>query len=77
MLLVGSMDFFKDAAVNFLIVVTLGWSAAHRAQVGMLLSAIPLLPALAFLWMLWQKFSAPILPKAVLLTATGIPVGPQ
>jgi Co/Zn/Cd efflux system component len=71
-LLADSADFFEDAAVNFLIVVALGWSATHRAQVGMLLSAILLLPALAFLWTLWQKFSAPIPPEAIPLTVTGV-----
>ncbi|MFK0642905.1 cation transporter [Ochrobactrum sp. BD22] len=71
-LFADSADFFEDAAVNFLIVVALGWSVARRAQVGMLLSAILLAPAFAFLWTLWQKFNAPIPPEAVPLTVTGI-----
>jgi Co/Zn/Cd efflux system component len=71
-LFADSADFFEDAAVNFLIVAALGWSATRRAQVGMLLSAILLAPAIAFLWTLWQKFNAPIPPEAVPLTFTGL-----
>ncbi len=71
-LLADSADFFEDAAVNFLIFATLGWSAARRAKVGMLLSAVLLAPALAFLWMLWEKFNAPTPPAALPLSATGL-----
>jgi len=70
-LLADSADFFEDAAVNFLIFAALGWAAATRARVGMVLSAILLLPALAFAWTLWQKFAAPVPPEALTLTATG------
>ena len=66
------VDFFEDAAVNFLILVALGWTAVWRARVGMLLAAILLLPALAFLWALWSKFNAPIPPAPVPLTITGL-----
>ena len=69
-LLADSADFFEDAAVNFLIFAALGWSAARRAKVGMLLSAILLAPALAFLWTLWQKFKAPVPPAAIPLSIT-------
>lgn len=71
-LFADSADFFEDAAVNFLIVAALGWSAVRRAQVGMLLSAVLLAPALAFLWTLWQKFNAPVPPEAIPLTLTGL-----
>ena len=71
-LLADSADFFEDAAVNFLIFAALGWSAARRAKVGMLLSAILLAPALAFLWTLWQKFNAPVPPAAIQLSITGL-----
>lgn len=71
-LLADSADFFEDAAVNFLIVAALGWSAAKRAKVGMLLSAILLAPAIAFLWTLWEKFTAPVAPDAVSLAVTGL-----
>jgi Co/Zn/Cd efflux system component len=70
-LLADSADFFEDAAVNFLIFAALGWAPMLRARVGMALSAILLLPAIAFLWTLWQKFAAPIPPEALSLTATG------
>ncbi|MES2065539.1 MAG: cation transporter [Pseudomonadota bacterium] len=71
-LFADSADFFEDAAVNFLIVAALGWSAARRARVGMLLSAILLAPAIAFLWTLWHKLSAPLPPDAIALSATGL-----
>ena len=71
-LLADSADFFEDAAVNFLIFAALGWNAARRAKVGMLLSAILLAPALAFLWTLWQKFNAPVPPAAIPLSITGL-----
>lgn len=71
-LFADSVDFFEDAAVNFLILVALGWTAVWRARVGMLLAAILLMPALAFLWALWSKFNAPIPPAPVPLTITGL-----
>ncbi|ACK49736.1 putative transporter [Methylocella silvestris BL2] len=70
-LIADSADFLEDAAINFLIFAALGWSAAQRARVGMALAAILLAPALAFLWMLWQKFGAPVPPNAGALTLTG------
>jgi Co/Zn/Cd efflux system component len=39
-LFADSVDFLEDAAVNFLIVVALGWSIKKRARVAMLLSGI-------------------------------------
>lgn len=71
-LLADSADFFEDAAVNFLVVAALGWSARRRAQTGMFLSGVLLLPAVAFLWTLARKFSAPVPPDAVQLTLTGL-----
>lgn len=71
-LFADSADFFEDAAVNFLIVAALGWSAAWRAKVGMLLSVVLLAPAIAFLWTLWQKFNTPIPPAAIPLSVTGL-----
>lgn len=63
-LFADSIDFFEDAAVNFLIVAALGWSLRQRARTGMLLSLILLAPALAFLWTLWTKVQAPLPPDA-------------
>lgn len=70
-LLADSADFFEDAAVNFLILAALAWNAVRRAQVGMLLSGVLLVPALAFLWTLWTKFNAPVPPAAIPLSLTG------
>lgn len=71
-LLADSADFFEDAAVNFLILAALGWSAPKRAKVGMALAAILLAPAIAFLWTLANKLSSPVPPDPVLLGVTGI-----
>ena len=70
-LLADSIDFLEDAAVNFLIFAALGWTASQRAKVGMALSAILLLPAVALVWTLWRKFAAPVPPDAFTLSATG------
>ncbi len=70
-LLADSADFLEDAAVNLLIVFALGWSARARALVGMGLAGIMLLPALAFLAMLWAKIAAPIPPDPFALTLVG------
>jgi len=70
-LFADSVDFLEDAAVNFLIFAALGWSATRRARVGMGLAGILLIPAIAFLWMLWRKFNAPAPPEALQLTLTG------
>ena len=71
-LLADSADFFEDAAVNFLILAALGWSVAARARVGMLLSAVLLLPAAAFLWTLWSKVLHPVPPDALPLSLAGL-----
>lgn len=71
-LFADSVDFLEDASVNFLIVTALGWSARNRARVGMFLAAVLLVPALALLWTTWQKFSSPVPPDPMLLSATGL-----
>jgi Co/Zn/Cd efflux system component len=71
-LFADSVDFLEDAAVNFLIFAALGWSATRRAKVGVALSGVLLIPALAFLWALWRKFAAPAPPEAMSLTLTGL-----
>lgn len=70
-LLADSADFLEDASVNFLIVVAAGWTAAARARVGMLLAALMLVPAGAFLWTLMSKFTAPVVPHAFTLSMVG------
>ena len=70
-LFADSIDFLEDASVNLLIAAALGWSALHRAQVGMLLALILLIPGLATLWMAWAKFMQPIPPAAFPLSLAG------
>jgi Co/Zn/Cd efflux system component len=70
-LLADSVDFLEDAAVNFLIFAALGWSARRRARVGLLLAGLLLAPAVAFLWMLWQKVAQPVVPAPLPLSLAG------
>lgn len=67
-LFADSIDFLEDASVNFLIIVALGWSARHRAQVGMVLAGILLVPGIATLFTAWEKFNHPLPPAALPLT---------
>lgn len=71
-LFADSIDFLEDASVNFLILLALGWSAAARSRVGMVLAGILLIPGLATLWMAWHKFNLPVAPNAVSLSLTGL-----
>jgi Co/Zn/Cd efflux system component len=70
-LFADSIDFLEDAAINFLILVALGWSLVWRARVGMLLAAILLVPAFACVWTAWQKFLHPVPPEPWQLSLTG------
>lgn len=71
-LFADSVDFLEDGAVNLLILAGLGFSAARRAKLGMLLAAIILLPAVATLWTAWENFSSGAVPEALPLTVTGL-----
>ena len=71
-LFADSIDFLEDAAVNFLILVALGWSAYKRSIVGMLLALVLLTPGIATLWMAWGKIDFPIPPDPVPLSLTGL-----
>lgn len=71
-LLADSADFLEDAAVNILIFFALAWTATRRANVGKLLAALLLIPALAFLWMLVAKLLHPTPPTAEALTLVGL-----
>ena len=71
-LFADSVDFLEDASVNLLILVALAWSAARRANVGMLLAAILLVPGIATLWTAWAKFGAPVAPAPLPLTLAGL-----
>jgi Co/Zn/Cd efflux system component len=70
-LFADSIDFLEDASINVLILVALGWSARHRARVGMVLAGILLVPGLATLWTAWRQFAEPVLPDPVPLSLTG------
>lgn len=71
-LFADSIDFLEDASVNLLIVLALGWSLAARARLGMALAVILLVPSLAALWAIWQKFSVPVAPDAAALSLVGL-----
>ena len=70
-LFADSIDFLEDTAVNILILMALGWSARHRARVGMALAGILLVPGLATLWTAWDKFTNPVPPEPVPLSLAG------
>jgi Co/Zn/Cd efflux system component len=71
-LFADSVDFLEDASVNLLIAVGLGWSAARRARLGMVLALILLAPAMAGLWTAWQKLLTLAPPAPLPLTLTGL-----
>lgn len=71
-LMADSVDFLEDAAVNLLIFFALTWTAAQRAQAGKVLSGLLLVPALAFLWTLFAKFSDPAPPEPLALGLVGL-----
>jgi Co/Zn/Cd efflux system component len=71
-LFADSIDFLEDASVNLLIAIALGWSAIHRARLGMILAGILLIPGLATLWTAWGKFMAPMPPAPLPLTLAGL-----
>ena len=71
-LFADSVDFLEDASVNLLIFTALTWGARRRSRVGMVLAGILLLPALAFVWALWSKFTHPVPPPPGPLTITGL-----
>lgn len=71
-LFADSVDFLEDASVNLLILIALGWSVRRRAQVGMALALILLVPGLATLWTAWQKFNLPVAPDPVPLSLAGL-----
>ena len=71
-LFADSVDFLEDASVNVLIAVALGWGAAGRARLGMVLALILLAPAAAGLWTAWQKLLTLAPPAPLPLTLTGL-----
>ena len=71
-LFADSVDFLEDASVNLLIAAALGWSARHRARLGMALALILLVPGIATLWTAWAKFNVPVAPNPLPLSLTGL-----
>lgn len=71
-LFADSIDFLEDSSVNFLILIALGWTAAKRARLGMLLAAMILIPGISTLWMTYEKFINPTLPNAIAISAVGL-----
>ncbi len=70
-LFADSIDFLEDTFVNLLIFFALGWSLKRRAQVGMLLAVVLLVPSIATVWAAWQKLNLPVAPDPTLLSLTG------
>ena len=71
-LFADSIDFLEDTSVNLLILLGLGWTAARRARLGMILAGLLLVPGLATLWTAWEKFNAPVAPSPAPLTLAGL-----
>ncbi len=70
-LFADSVDFLEDGAINLLILAGLGFTAARRAKLGMLLAAVILVPGLATLWTAWLNYSGGLVPEALPITITG------
>lgn len=70
-LFADSIDFLEDTFVNLLIFFALGWSLKRRAQVGMLLAVVLLVPSIATVWAVWHKLNLPVAPDPTLLSLTG------
>src|SRR5471032_1252729 len=62
-LFADSIDFLEDTALNMLILVGLDWQARRRAQLGLVLAAVLLVPGAATLWTAWQKWLLPLTPS--------------
>ncbi|CAM8334833.1 CzcD Co/Zn/Cd efflux system component [Candidatus Methylopumilus planktonicus] len=70
-LFADSIDFLEDASINILIFLALGWSIKSKARLGKCLAMILVIPALAFLYTIWQKFNMPSVPDPSILSLTG------
>ncbi|MFY7962065.1 MAG: cation transporter [Elsteraceae bacterium] len=71
-LFADSIDFLEDASVNLLILLALGWSAANRARIGMVLAGLLLAPGLATLWTAWERFGDAAAPDPLSLSLAGL-----
>ena len=70
-LFADSIDFLEDASINILIFLALGWSIKSKARLGKCLAMILVIPGLAFLYTIWQKFNMPSVPDPSILSLTG------
>ena len=70
-LFADSIDFLEDASINILIFLALGWSIKSKARLGKCFAMILVIPALAFLYTIWQKFNMPSVPDPSILSLTG------
>jgi Co/Zn/Cd efflux system component len=71
-LFADSVDFLEDASVNLLVLLALGWSAAKRRFVGVVLAGLLLVPGLAALWTAYDKLTGlASVPEPIALTLTG------
>ncbi|MCB1505055.1 MAG: cation transporter [Hyphomicrobiaceae bacterium] len=73
-LFADSVDFLEDATVNLLVLVALGWSAARRRAVGVILAALLIMPGVAAAVTAAGKLMSaePMVPEPMLLTLTGM-----
>lgn len=67
-LFANSVDFLKDASVNFLILAVLGWSTRRRAKISRLLAGVLMIPGLGIFWTVWTKFQRALAPNPVPLS---------
>lgn len=70
-LFADSIDFLEDASLNLMVLLAIGWSAAMRRRVGILLALVLLVPGIAALWTVWTKLGQPIAPEPAMLTLAG------
>ena len=70
-LFADSIDFLEDASLNLLILVALAWSLKRRAQLGMVLAGILLIPGVATAWTVFEKLMSLVPPDPIPLSLTG------
>lgn len=71
-LLADSVDFFEDAAINTLVLLSLSWPLARRVKLARVLSGVILIPAAAALWTIAAKIMKPLVPSTAPLTMTAL-----
>jgi Co/Zn/Cd efflux system component len=70
-LFADSIDFLEDASISLLILLALGWNAARRAQLGMALAGVLLVPGVATLWTAGLKIASGAVPAPIPLSLAG------